>query len=79
MKQTPALAQALTNLRNHPDFQVYLQALATEGEQLVEKLLMMPSGGDVDVVRGQAREVTLLLKAISEAPKMLGQFKNSTR
>lgn len=77
MRLEPELAQALTNLRNHPDFQIFLRALADDGEKLMEKLVMIPSDSEVNVIRGQARQVHLLLHVITEAPKELERHKTN--
>lgn len=79
MKLTPELSQALTNLRSNSDFQKFVSALADDGESLMERLVMMPSGEDVHVVRGQAKQISLVMKAITDAPKHLEQVKNPTR
>jgi hypothetical protein len=75
MKLTAQLAQALVNLRSNSDFQLFVSALSDDGEQLVENLVMGPSDNELNVRRGQARQSTLILKAIAEAPKKLDEFK----
>jgi len=79
MKLTPQLSQAIVNLREHPDFQVFLSALADDAESLVEKLVMMPTDHEVDVVRGQARQLSLVLKAVAEAPQTLKMHKENAQ
>ena len=78
MKLNAQLAQALTNLLQNGDFKVFLSALGDDAEFLLEKLVMMPTDQEVDVVRGQARQLSLILKAVAEAPSVLNQLKQQT-
>ena len=78
MKLDAQLAQALANLLQNGDFKVFLSALGDDAEFLMEKLVMMPTDQEVDVVRGQARQLSLILKAVAEAPSVLNRLKQQT-
>jgi len=75
MKLDADLAQALTNLRNNQDFKVFVSHMSHDSEQLMERLVMTTDDATVPVLRGQARQMAHIMKAISDAPAALEKLR----
>lgn len=74
MKLNPTLAEAMMALRASPDFEVFMKAVANEGEMLVEQLIY--NDDQLDIRRGYVRCLTDLMKIYADAPEYLKKTQN---
>lgn len=76
--QTPEQAQAITNLRNNPDFMVFVNYIGDFTEDLLKALLQNPKLENPEFHRGMGGGITEVMEAVEKAPKILEQHKNKT-
>lgn len=76
MKLTRESAQALCNLRNNPDFQVFLVWLKEDEEAHVKTCRQNPDHAKVLKAQGAAGVYEELAKAIHDAPSVRDKFQS---
>lgn len=77
-QMTPEQAQAISNLRNNPDFVVYIDYMGTFAEAVIAALLQNPKLPNPEYHRGIGGGMTEMLGAVEKAPSYLEKFKNQT-
>lgn len=76
-KADQKLAEAILHLRPNTDFQVFVNALADTGEQLVKQMIYAQEADQLRTLQGRAQEVTEILGVIQTAPEKLKQRENT--
>ena len=74
MKLTEQSAQALTNLRGHPDFVVFLQWLVENRNKFSDECCTFPPE-TVQRSQGKVEVVDSIFRAVKEAPQVTEKFK----
>lgn len=76
MKLTLRAAQAITNLRNNPDWNDYLQWLEEQTAVLNEQLVYSPDHPTALLRVGMTRALAEMAKAITAAPQTVETLKH---
>lgn len=74
MKLTQQSAQALANLRGHPDFVVFLQWLVENRNKCADECCMTPPD-KVQKPQGKVEIIDDIFRAVREAPQVTEKFK----